>query len=288
MAKKIIVILILSILLIGFIIFAYFGFSYVTSTGVFASVHAHDVAIQLLEAQFIDENIELSSEIGLDIWDHITPIQIELLYQVMVLPWGKSNMSPLTVKAFHNKQDIYIYFKWNDATEDSTHELNNFSDATAIMFPMSDKVNQSTLMMGFMGKANIWHWKAVQDAEFWHDIQFVNEAYSDYTYPFEDEEVLSVSMQAYESAVIDLVAVRVGTLTQKDNQIVSGRGIWQDGVWQVVMKRSLNIDNPDPDSDVAFLMDQKQLCAFAVWNGSNGDRGGRKSISEWVVLEVKN
>lgn len=53
----------------------------------------------------------------------------------------------------------------------------------------------------------------------------------------------------------------------------------------MVVKRSLNAN--DPQSDAVFNTGGKKLVAFAVWNGAKGDRGSRKSISDWVELEVK-
>jgi DMSO reductase family type II enzyme heme b subunit len=81
-----------------------------------------------------------------------------------------------------------------------------------------------------------------------------------------------------------LLAIRVGTVTKKPLQNVEGRGIYSDGTWRVVFKRALNAI--DAKTDAQFSTG-KQLCAFAVWNGSKGDRGGRKSISDWVELEIK-
>ena len=80
------------------------------------------------------------------------------------------------------------------------------------------------------------------------------------------------------------VSIRVGTVTPKETQNIEGRGFWQEGVWRVVIKRSLNAT--DTDVDAKFNI-PKRLCAFAVWNGAKGDRGGRKSISDWVELRVQ-
>ncbi|HIE28533.1 TPA: hypothetical protein EYP66_14730 [Candidatus Poribacteria bacterium] len=57
------------------------------------------------------------------------------------------------------------------------------------------------------------------------------------------------------------------------------------GLWHVVLKRSLNSANPE--FDVVFKPGTKRIIAFAVWNGVKSDRGGRKSISDWMELEIK-
>jgi hypothetical protein len=140
-------------------------------------------------------------------------------------------------------------------------------------------------MMGFLGKSNIWHWKASQDQEFWSEQPDGNETIADFYYPFEEEETLPVSRPGLQSAVNDLVTVRVGTLTPKEHQGIEGRGFWEDGLWQVVFRRSLPTVNKELEPE--FLSDTTLVCAFAVWNGASGDRGGRKSISGLIDLKVE-
>ena len=239
----------------------------------------------ILEAPFINTEIDLAKGISPEIWDSLKTEKIELIYQLTVLPWPKKGLIPsLIVKAFHNKADIFFYLSWEDDTEDRRLETNKFSDACAIMFPMDEKAQPSSIMMGFLGRSNIWQWKASQDIQYWLNELPKTEVYVDYYYPFEEEETLSVSKVIPKSAVNDLIAIRVGTVTPKDIQNVSGRGFWKDGHWQVVFKRSLEVVATQDD---AAFNPGKRLCAFAVWNGAKGDRGGRKSISDWVELKIR-
>ena len=239
----------------------------------------------ILEAPFINTEIDLAKGISLEIWDNIKTEEIGLIYQLTVLPWPKKGLIPsITVKVFHNKEDIYFYLSWEDDSEDRALKTGKFSDACAIMFPMDEKAQPSSIMMGFLGRSNIWQWKASQDIQYWLNELPKTEAYVDYYYPFEEEETLSVSKVIPKSAVNDLIAIRVGTVTPKDTQNVSGRGFWKDGHWQVVFKRSLKV--VDTQDDAAFNPG-KRLCAFAIWNGAKGDRGGRKSISDWVELKIR-
>jgi plastocyanin len=77
--------------------------------------------------------------------------------------------------------------------------------------------------------------------------------------------------------------VRPGSITPKENSILTGRGQWQDGSWRVIIKRALSTSDPERD---AQLKGGKIHVSFAVWDGSEDDRGSRKSISEWVILQV--
>ncbi|MFN7169640.1 MAG: ethylbenzene dehydrogenase-related protein [Candidatus Omnitrophota bacterium] len=282
--RKIAVILIIALLIIGFGWLVFYGLRY--SRGV--PVVVEEKVRQVLEVPFIEEKIDLAKGISPEIWQKLPEREVELVYQVTVLPWPQKGLiSPITVKAFHNKKDIYFYIRWKDETEDYILTTNKFSDGCAIMFPLGKKIepNPSTLLMGFLGKANIWHWKASIDREFWLNDFPEDKVYVDFYYPFEKGELFPISKDIPKSAVRDLLAIRVGTITPKETQQVQGKGVWNAGVWEVVFRRSLN--PADVELDAIFPLGKKQYCAFAIWNGSKGDRGGRKSISDWVELKIR-
>ena len=122
--------------------------------------------------------------------------------------------------------------------------------------------------------------------EYWLNETSEKDVYVDFYYPFEEEETLVVSKDKPESAVNDLVAKMPGTITHKNTQAVQGRGSWDNGVWHVTFRRSLK--SLAPETDAAFTVAEQRFVAFAVWNGANGDRGGRKSISDWLKLQIKS
>jgi len=242
----------------------------------------------IIEVPFMARSIDLSKGLSPADWAAVPGKEVGLTYQVMILPWGKGLVPAVNVKAFHNGREIYFYLTWKDDTENRLRGVGQFSDAAALMFPLADDAPPSTLMMGFAGKpgANIWHWKADQDQEFWQkQIPERAAAYADWYYPFEGQELFPLVRPAVQSAVSDLLAVRPGTLTPKENQQVQGRGLWENGSWHVVFQRALAAT--DPQVDAVIKPGTQRLVAFAVWDGAKGDRGGRKSISDWVILEVK-
>ncbi|MGQ9629034.1 MAG: ethylbenzene dehydrogenase-related protein [bacterium] len=279
--RKRTIILISVALVVAFSTAVYYGLRH--SRGVPVAVEVTKRAT--LEVPFIDREIDLAEGISLDVWNSIAPTEVELTYQVMVLPWPKGLASPITVKAFHNGENMYFYIEWEDDTENRSLGINEFPDATAIMFPLDEKVQPSTIMMGFTGRSNIWQWKASQDREYWSKELPEAETYSDFYYPFEGRELFVVSKVVAASAANDLMAIGVGTVTSKEAQNVQGRGFWNGGTWRVVFKRSLK--PVDPEVDAVFNPGVRKLCAFGVWNGANGDRGGRKSISDWVELVLE-
>lgn len=280
--KKSTAFLIAIALIAAFAGLVYYGVTH--SRGV--PVKIEKIVTPRVEVPFIDREIDLAQGISPELWQEIKPQEIELMYQVTVLPWPKikSGLGAVTFKTFHNKEDIYFYLSWPDNSEDRLHETALWPDAGAIMFPLEKKAQPHTIMMGFLGRVNIWHWKANQDREYWKNESPQTKAYVDFYYPFEEQELFPVSKHITKSPVNDLVAIRVGTITPKDNQEVMGKGVWENGVWSVVFKRPLKAGELENGADFAA---GKKLAALAVWNGSQGDRGGRKSISDWVELEIK-
>lgn len=268
----------------AFLVLTYYGLTHARGEPVPVVIPPRPV----VEVPFIAKSLDLSKGLSPADWAAVPSKEIELTYQVLILPWGKGPVPAVTVKAFHNGQEVYFYLTWKDDTEDRLLGVGKFSDAAAVMFPLADDAPPSTLMMGFAGKpgANIWHWKASQDREFWQkQTPETAAAYADWYYPFEAQELFPIARPAVQSAVSDLLAVRPTTLTPKENQWVQGRGLWENGSWHVVFQRALAA--ADPQVDAVIKPGTQRLAAFAVWDGAKGDRGGRKSISDWVVLEVK-
>jgi cytochrome c oxidase subunit 2 len=137
--------------------------------------------------------------------------------------------------------------------------------------------------MGFTDRSNLWHWKADRDAEVWRGVKPGRKAYADHHYPFEKTEVLPITTPKLKSPVQDLLAERAGSITRKTLEQVQGRGVWKDGRWTVMFTRSLVTDNTDQDAQIGSGI---RRFGFAVWDGDQGDRGGRKSISDWVELDI--
>lgn len=280
MKKTFVVVLVSVVLVLLFFALIYYGLRHRRG----APVEYTAPEAVAVEIPFLDEEIDLSRELGQEIWQALPATSVELMYQVTVLPWPQKLVPVVEVRAFHNQKDVYFFLSWADETEDRTHGIGRFPDACAVMFAL-EEVKPTTIMMGFLSKTSIWHWKASQDQEFWSGEREALQAYTDFTYPFEEEELFPVSKDSPEAAIHDLSAIRVGTVTPKETQAVQGRGFWEEGSWQVVFKRPLQ--EIDPEIDAVFRPGEKMSCALGVWSGQDGDRGGRKSISDWVELRIQ-
>ena len=89
-----------------------------------------------------------------------------------------------------------------------------------------------------------------------------------------------------KSVIEDANAAGFGTLTSQadERQNVAGASRWEDGLWRLQLIR--NLDSPE-GSDVALTSGGRYSVAFAVWEGSAGDRNGQKSVSIWNNLRLE-
>jgi hypothetical protein len=181
----------------------------------------------------------------------------------------------------------------------------DFRDAAAVQFAprgkRGDFVGLPFLGMGDAQAAvTSWHWKA----DWEEDIaagrhRDVGSRYlamhADRLHPRADLTTDAVflaglaagnpfSARERKTPVEVLVARGFGTLTSLPPayQTVEGRGVWRDGRWAVVLRRTLK-SAVAPD----LGRGQTREVAFAVWDGAAGDRNGQKAISQWIELAIE-
>jgi DMSO reductase family type II enzyme heme b subunit len=63
---------------------------------------------------------------------------------------------------------------------------------------------------------------------------------------------------------------------------LKAKGSYRDGTWRVVMKRPLAAG--DPKSDIRFVEGAFTPIAFSAWDGSNGEKGSRHTMTTWYWL----
>jgi hypothetical protein len=73
-------------------------------------------------------------------------------------------------------------------------------------------------------------------------------------------------------------------MEKSEDRDVAGNGIWETRKWSVVFKRTLASQGK---FDVSFREGGVTPVAFAVWNGSDRDRGGRKVVSTWYYVGLE-
>ncbi len=234
-------------------------------------------------------------------WESVPEVPVPL----MPLWWHEGFVDAVRVKAVHDGERLALRLEWNDSTQDSEGiRQQTFSDGAAVQLTAS--ASAPLFAMGVSGQAvNIWHWKSLWSAD-QKQFQDVGSAYprmlSDAYYgsqkgwhspPLEDPMFSpaanlhnSVALLHRPGAVEDASAAGFGTYTPQElkKQDLQAEAHWKDGVWRVQFTRSLRGSAP---GDVALRADGPASAAFAVWDGSAGDRNGQKSVSIWNSLILK-
>ena len=87
------------------------------------------------------------------------------------------------------------------------------------------------------------------------------------------------------SAAENLTAQGFGTLRARPpvDQTVIAKGVYGTESYRVTFRRALTSKGRDA---VALRPGSIVPVAFAVWNGSAGDRDGKKSVTIWQELEI--
>ena len=236
-----------------------------------------------LAMPYVDKQLQLAEgDFDDSIWQTLRSVTVQMLHQITVSPPSKSLVPQMDVRAFHNSKEAYFLFEWKDEAPSRVHGIDEFPDGVAIGLSLDTEPPSSSIMMGFRSPLNIWQWTANLDAKVWGKVG--DDRYtSNVHYSYRQQTDIPTSEEKPTSACQDMIAIRPGTITPKNKTSVAGRGRWQEGSWRVIIKRAMTTDDPQRD---AQFVPGKIHATFAIWDGDKGDRGSRKSISEWTVLEV--
>jgi DMSO reductase family type II enzyme heme b subunit len=235
-----------------------------------------------------------SDDPGLDpahkAWKNAVAVQVPLSSQAGAYVSGGGSIPMVTAKALHVDNRLLIRVEWADATRDeSTTRVQDFADAVALEFPARAATSVPAICMGQADAGvNIWHWRADSQAGFKEPAQVYAGSIVD-MYPSRDTLFFTARAAGnpYSNPeagpVQTLVSQTFGTLTAATVQDVQGSGVYKDGTWAVVFERAYT----GADGNQASFSDGARTdMAFAVWNGSEGDRNGKKSVSQFVQLSI--
>lgn len=240
-------------------------------------------------------------------WQQTSVHTVPMLAQQMTMPTlANASINQLTVQALHNEQNIAWRVSWTDSTSDGNVDIARFSDAVALEFPLTQ--NAAPMMGNKGGQVQILYWKSLwqkdidegfQDVQnlypnFWSDLYWFAEGKYPYQIPTAFTNPTSHQwfiakqagnpMSSFErkQPVEELSAESWGTLTHQADSVTTGKGVWQDGAWSVVFMRPLHTDDAN---DHQF--NETGQIAFAVWQGSEHNAGGRKHWANWVTYQLQ-
>jgi len=243
------------------------------------------------------------------LWDRATALEIPLSGQTVQTPM---RFEPFTkeiqVKSLNNGSHIVFLIMWTDSTKnDRTVKIDEFRDAVAIQFAGADR---PYICMGAVGQqVNILQWKADWQKDIEEGFQDLQQAFPNfwvdvYPYavgepPYQIPEAFNTTARVYlpgwhvgnpfseplkVTPIEEAIAQGFGSITSQPHQDSIGRGVWQQGNWKVIIARKLDTSD---SYDTPLSASEANAVAFAVWDGSSGDVGARKSVTAWVALNVQ-
>ncbi len=158
----------------------------------------------------------------------------------------------LRVRALHNQKEIAFLLEWEDPRADLVPADDDvFPDGAALLFPL--RGDAPLITMGSPdAPVAAWHWRADRPGHGRSNV-----------------------------------AQGLGTTRVVDEQVIATNAAWSTGRWRLVLTRPLRVTAAEAES-IQIRVGEPLKVAFAVWEGSNGERGGLKSFSpSWheVTLE---
>lgn len=192
------------------------------------------------------EEADLASPTA-DDWDDVPPSDVALASAPSSVPNADdTTIETVHVQAARSDQQLFIRLQWHDATRDVRADgPRTFSDAVAVQFPINTSARPPIAMGGQRNMVNVWYWSG-------------------------------------QSGTQELLAGGPGSTTTFSTPAVSANAAHQgsgaNATWTVVYVRDLEASDGNRTS---LQTDGDLDVAFAVWNGSNDERAGQKSVSEW-------
>ena len=242
------------------------------------------------------------------VWRNATAVNLHM----MPLWWRTDRPEEVTVRALHDGTSLALLLKWEDGTNDETAiRPQDFRDAAAVQFALAP--DPPFFAMGQPNApVNIWMWKSERQADLQPVFQDVEKMYpnigidsypnllrSPIEQPMRNALTLEsdprfvtawgagniVADPTRRSAAEDLTAQGFGTLKAHPapDQAITAVGEHTTGSYRVQFTRALS----GRHTDVQLAAGQRVPVAFAVWNGSAGDRDGKKSVTIWQELVLE-
>jgi DMSO reductase family type II enzyme heme b subunit len=209
-------------------------------------------------------------------WDDAAGEVVQLNEQQMAPPFGGGSVNELDVRTVANESHVGFRLQWSDPTNDtSIGSPRSFSDAVAIMLRNGEK---PPITMGADGSpVDIWYWRAS-----WQFEQPPSGG-DMYSYPHPDNETRPgtaagnpLSKAVFDRHAQNYYARGFGSLSYAPVQNVQASGHRTDEGWSVTFVRERATEGTH---DALFNGSKTVHLAFAVWNGSEGEVNGQKSIT---------
>jgi hypothetical protein len=241
-----------------------------------------------------------SDDPGSDAWYTTEPILVRLQPQQIATPFlQEAAIDQLTVEALHNGEEIAFRLGWKDESADDLPGIASFQDAVALQLPILAGVTPPAITMGGAGApVHILQWRASWQRDLRRRTS-VEDLYPHLVRDVTADDVLGaagalpyypgravrnpLSAETRTTPVEEIVAEGFGSVTTLAEQRARGAGVHEDGSWSVTI--GLPLDRGE--SFARLEPGSSWPVAFALWLGSQGNRGARKHFADWVECRLE-
>lgn len=185
---------------------------------------------------------------GSAVWARATTVDVPVTSAPSTVPNAdNTSVTQIDVRSVRTDQRLYLRLSWPDESRDAnSSDPREFPDALAVQFPVENDTQPGIAMGSPQNPVNVWYWSADRGGE-------------------------------------ELLAGGAGSTTRFQTVTTETTATYKNDRWTVVFSRSLE---PDGANRTTFPADRDTDLAFAVWDGSNEERSGRKAVSEWYFLAL--
>lgn len=233
------------------------------------------------------------------LWADLPAFKVVLTPQQLSAPFLKvSSIHELVVRSAHDGERIAFHLEWADPARDELEVVDRFRDAVALMIPLQPGKLPPVTMGSVEQPVYLLHWKASWQAGL-RGARGLDRFFPNTTTDILPETILdektagsyypAVAMgnpmvaAGAASAVEEAVAQGFGTVSSLPTQQATGKGVYHEGAWHVTIALPMRGGAGRP----TFAPGETQQVAFAVWNGADGNVGGRKQYASWQPVEVE-
>jgi hypothetical protein len=253
-----------------------------------------------IEARYVSGELP-ATDPGSGAWDDAEPSLVPLVAQQVAEPYlEEAGVTELEARALHNGVEVALRLEWDDDSVDDLDGIRRYHDAVAVQLPTRSGPPPA-LTMGAPGSpVHILQWRATWQ----RDIDSkgntgVDQIYPEVVHDIMPDDILPpstaelywvgreagnpLSQKFRSSPVEEVVAEGFGSVTHLPTQVARGRGVNEDGRWRVVVA----VPSARAGVGEALAPGTTWPVSFAVWLGSEENRGARKQIASWQTLVLE-
>ncbi|WP_135807022.1 ethylbenzene dehydrogenase-related protein [Halorussus marinus] len=181
-------------------------------------------------------------------WDAVPAVEVPMTSAPSGLPNAdETSIEGIRVQSAESDGRFYLRLSWADETADlNASAPREFADAVAVQVPANTSVRPPIAMGSTRNPVNVWYWRGDAGTE-------------------------------------ELLAGGAGTTTPFERPAVNASATHDDGRWTVVLSRPTAADAANRTT---LAVERDVDVSFAAWNGSEMERSGRKSVSEWYHFRL--